>query len=114
MTAEKRFSNEFDCTIGAEPATRLSLAAGAAADVAVKGWANLTSVGWSADGRGLFVSKGSSSGDSLLRVNLNGDAQVLRKAGMWIERPVASPDGRYLAWGEVSSNSNAWMIENFR
>lgn len=92
----------------------LPLGGGPTADVLVNGWANLRSVGWSADGGQLFVSKGSSSGDSLLRVNLHGDAEVLRKAGMWIERPAASPDGRYLAWGEVSSNSNAWMIENFR
>jgi Tol biopolymer transport system component len=85
-----------------------------AADVLVSGWANLRSLGWSADGRQLFVSKGSSSGDSLLRVSLKGEAEVLRTAGMWIEHPVASPDGRQLAWGEVSSNSNAWIIENFR
>ena len=56
----------------------------------------------------------SGGGDSLLRVSLNGEAQVLRKAGTWIERPVASPDGHYLPRGEVSLNSNAWMIENFR
>ena len=56
----------------------------------------------------------SGGGDSLLRVSLNGEAQVLRKAGMRIECPAASPDGRYLAWGVVSSNSNTWMIENFR
>jgi Tol biopolymer transport system component len=92
----------------------LPLDGGSAMDVTAKGWANFSSVGWSADGRQLFVSKGSSSGDSLLRVSLNGDAEVLHKAGMWIEHPVASPDGRQLAWGEVSSNSNAWIIENFR
>jgi hypothetical protein len=87
---------------------------GSATNIEVKGWANLSTVGWSADGNQLFVSKGASSGDTLLRVSLNGDAQVLRKAGMWIERPAASPNGRYLAWGEVSSSSNAWIIENFQ
>jgi hypothetical protein len=92
----------------------LALDGGATAEIAVKEWANLSSVGWSADGRYFFVSKAASSGDSLLRVSPNGEAQVLRKAGMWIERPAASPDGRYLAWGEISSNSNAWIIENFR
>lgn len=92
----------------------LQLDGGTVSDIEVKGWANLTTVGWSADGRQLFVSKGASSGDTLLRVGLNGDAQALRKAGMWIERPAASPNGHYLAWGEVSSNSNAWIIENFQ
>jgi Tol biopolymer transport system component len=92
----------------------LALDGGATAEIAVKEWANLSSVGWSADGRYFFVSKAASSGDSLLRVSPNGEAQVLRKAGMWIERPAPSPDGRYLAWGEISSNSNAWIIDNFR
>jgi len=27
---------------------------------------------------------------------------------------VPSPDGRYLAFGEVTLDSNAWVIENFR
>jgi Tol biopolymer transport system component len=92
----------------------LSLREGSIQDVDVKGWVNLESLCWSADGRQLFVTKHSSSGDSLLSVGLNGAAQVLRKAGMWLERPAASPDGRYLAWGEVSSSSNVWAIDNFR
>ena len=92
----------------------LRLDGGSPSNINVKEWANLSTVGWAADGRQLFVSNYASSGDSLLRVSMNGDAQVLRKAGMWIERPAASPDGRYLAWGEVNSNSNAWIIDNFR
>src|SRR5258708_39959366 len=43
FTAEKRLSNELACTIGAEPATTPSLAAGAGADAA---WASET-VGFS-------------------------------------------------------------------
>src|SRR5258708_37488167 len=39
FTAEKRLSNELACTIGAEPATTPSLAAGAGADAA---WASET------------------------------------------------------------------------
>jgi hypothetical protein len=32
---------------------------------------------------------------------------------MEVERPVPSPDGHYLAYGEVTTAGNAWMIENF-
>jgi hypothetical protein len=30
---------------------------------------------------------------------------------MEIERPVPSPDGSFLAYGEVTTISNAWMVE---
>jgi Tol biopolymer transport system component len=92
----------------------LALRGGAAREITVKGWTNIDSVAWSAGGDYLFVTKWSSQGGSLLRVDLTGAAQPLRKAIMYIERPIPSPDGRYLAFGEVSSESNAWMIENLR
>jgi Tol biopolymer transport system component len=92
----------------------LDLAGGRARDVTVKGWSNLASVGWSADGRSLLATNWASKGASILRVNLNGQIQLLYKApsSMLLERLVPSPDGRYLAFGEVATASNAWMIEN--
>lgn len=83
-------------------------------EVEVKGWGWLDSVAWSSDGKSLFVDSWSPKGGSLLHVLFNGQAQVLRKAGLWMDRPTPSPDGRYLAFGEVTSNQNAWMIENIR
>jgi hypothetical protein len=47
-------------------------------------------------------------------VTLDGEAQLLHKANWWMERLVPSPDGRYLAFGMVTIESNAWMIENLR
>jgi Tol biopolymer transport system component len=91
----------------------LSLQSGTTREVSVKGWTNLDSVGWSADGRSLFVTSYSYDGSSLLRVALNGETQFLRQGITVLERPIASPDGQYLAFGEVSSNRNVWMIENF-
>jgi hypothetical protein len=44
---------------------------------------------------------------------MNGEVHVLREVTGTVERPIASPDGRYLAFGERGFNSNAWMIENF-
>lgn len=93
----------------------LDLARGGSGDITVKGWSNLASVGWSMDGRSLFATNWASNGASILRVTLDGQIQLLYKApsSMLLERPVPSPDGRYLAFGEVATTSNAWMIENF-
>jgi Tol biopolymer transport system component len=84
-----------------------------AREIPVKGWASFESVAWSADGGSLFVTNSSLTGSRLLRVSLNGDAQALHKADFKAERPIPSPDGRYVALAEVTSESNAWMIENF-
>lgn len=81
--------------------------------VSLGDWSCLTSVGWSPDGKNLFVTNWATRGGSILRVALNGVSQVLRKSvGMGLERPLPSPDGRFLAYGEVTTISNAWMIEN--
>ncbi len=91
----------------------LPLAGGPEREVSAQGWASLDSVAWSADGKSLFVTSHSLTGSRLLRVYLNGETQFLHKANYLAERPVPSPDGTYLAFGEVTSESNAWMIENF-
>lgn len=81
--------------------------------LSLKDWSCLTSVGWSSDGKYLFVTNWASRGGSILHVALNGETRLLHKAiGMELERPVPSLDGRYLAYGEVTTVSNAWMIEN--
>lgn len=81
--------------------------------LSLKDWSCLTSVGWSSDGKYLFVTNWAPRGGSILLVALDGETRLLHKAiGMGLERPVPSPDGRYLAYGEVTTVSNAWMIEN--
>jgi hypothetical protein len=92
----------------------LPVTGGSNQQVDVKGWVRLDAVAWSANGQSLFVDSWSPKGSSLLHVTLHGEAQLLRKSRMWIDRPTPSPDGRHLAFGEVTSNSNAWMVENFR
>ena len=82
-------------------------------EISLRDWSCLTSVAWLPDGKSLFVTNWAARGGSILRVALNGVPQVLRKSvGMGLERPLASPDGRFLAYGEVTTISNAWMIEN--
>ncbi len=90
------------------------LAGGTPREVDLQERAFPISLGWSADGTALFLTGISPSGGSLLlRLALDGHTQVLYKSATWLERPIASPDGRHLAFGEVTSNSNAWMIANF-
>ncbi len=92
----------------------VDLVSGTTRQVPVQEWTHLDSVGWSADGKSLFVTNWSSKGGSILRVALSGKAQLLHTAlGMELERPLPSPDGHYLAYGEVTTISNAWMIQNF-
>jgi len=95
----------------------------------VKGWNNLLSVNWAADGKSLFVSSATRTGSALLHVNLRGYSHVLWEQkgsiapwngpyAQWLGGPsapwaVPSPDGRHLAIYSWSLSANVWMMENF-
>ena len=95
----------------------LSLKSGVTTDLAVKGWDNswFWSVDWSADGNALFVSSNNPQDTTLLRIDLDGDAHALWH--QWLNflgtKGIQSPDGRHLAVAGFTTDSNAWMIENF-
>jgi hypothetical protein len=80
-------------------------------DILLPEWPELLTVGWSADGQSLFASNFAPTGSSVLHVSLDGTVRVLYKAAKEVELPKASPDGRHLAFGEVVSTSNVWLIE---
>ena len=83
---------------------------GPEAELRVKGWSNLRSVNWAADGNSLFVGAG---GDrTVLHVDLRGNATVLQKNALLFGIK-ASPDGRHLAIPEYRHERNLWMLENF-
>ena len=90
----------------------LSLAGQPNREISVGKWTNLNSVAWAADGKALFVTGWASKNPPLLHVSLNGEAQLLYNGNFYIEDPVPSPDGRHLAFGDVSVDTNAWVIEN--
>jgi hypothetical protein len=50
---------------------------------------------------------------SLLRVSMKGEAEILRRSTRLMQRPIVSPDGRRVAFGQRTNDSNIWMIENF-
>ena len=82
--------------------------------IRVKDWDNLESLDWAADGKGFFVAIGVHGGEVLLHVDLQGNAQVLRKsqgASASFGRP--SPDGRHLAIQDRRIDGNIWTLENF-
>jgi serine/threonine protein kinase len=91
-----------------------SLAGGSDREVTVKGWPNITGLDWSPDGKGMYCGSVSARGNTLLYVDLKGNARVLWQNsggyGIW---GIPSPDGRYIAALRDVGNSNVWMLEGF-
>jgi serine/threonine protein kinase/Tol biopolymer transport system component len=78
-------------------------------------WGLMQSVTWAADGNHLFATAWGQSAVILL-IDLRGNLQVLAKAPgaeEWLYGPVASPDGRYLAYMKRIVESNVVMLEHF-
>jgi Tol biopolymer transport system component len=101
----------FAAKVSGSPLRILDLASGAERRQFVAGSPLVYSVSWASDGKSLFVTTFLIQGSSLLRVSLDGRTQLLRQFNTWVERPIPSPDGRLLAFGEVSVNSNAWVLD---
>jgi len=92
----------------------LSLKSGVTTDLAVRGWNSFGEVDWSADGDALFVSSQTSEDTTLLRVDLRGEPRALWHRNNFMDtKGIPSPDGRHLAVAGWTTDSNAWMIENF-
>lgn len=96
------------------PIEILSLNGDATQSYHVKGWDNLDSLDWTADGKGFFVFDRVHGGMVLLHVDLQGNARVLQKnqgdASAFCRQ---SPDGRHLAIGDLRVDGNIWTMENF-
>jgi Tol biopolymer transport system component len=95
----------------------VDLATGEESFVVVHGWNMFEFVSWTAQGDGFFVNAGfamASSYPLLLSVDLDGRSRVLRRnPSEWYVYPLASPDGRHLAFASMSFHGNAWLIEEF-
>jgi len=78
---------------------------------------NIRTLGWTSDGKGLFVSNHIHGGEEVLHVGLRGDVKVLWTSNeggdsgcYWSE----SADGRHIAlYGTKQNASNIWIMENF-
>ena len=92
----------------------IPLAGGTPREISAGDWTNLQSVTWARNGQALYLTAFASKGGPLLRVALNGEAQLLHRGIKYVENPVESLDGRYLAFGEMTEEGNAWVIDTPR
>ena len=92
-----------------------SLSGGSDREITVKGWQNITGLDWSADGKGFYCGSQSPQGNTLLYIDLKGNALALwqHKGGGGQIWGTPSPDGRYLAIQTPVTSSNIWMVEGF-
>jgi len=73
------------------------------------------SVNWAADGNSLFAPAHQGPDFVILQIDLNGKAHIVTNQGK-DHRPDflrPSPDGRRLAFSQLTWESNAWLLENF-
>jgi serine/threonine protein kinase len=83
-------------------------------EITAKGWDTLSSVVWTADGKGLFVCSYTQRGPVVLHMDLQGNTQFLWEHPGGLELyGVPSPDGRHLAVRGWIVEGNMWMMENF-
>jgi len=75
----------------------------------------LTSIAWAADGNSFFVVSVLPDSHDLQHVTTAGKVERLLSRGVehWLNIPMPSPDGKYLAFRATGEDSNVWMIENF-
>ena len=84
-------------------------------EVEVNQWP-LTNIDWAPDGKSVLVSTQAANGTKpILGVEPNGNYRVLLEgdSATQIWWAIESPDGRYVALGEVTGANNVWMVENF-
>jgi DNA-binding winged helix-turn-helix (wHTH) protein/Tol biopolymer transport system component len=83
-------------------------------DIKVKGWPGFFTLAWAPDGKAMYCGTVSRHDATLLRVDLNGNAQVLwQQKGAVLIFGEPSRDGRHLAIYAWMMDSNLWMVENF-
>lgn len=73
----------------------------------------LSGITWSADGNGWIVTSSSILGATLLEITSSGEISELWRTTSTLGAPLASPDGKNLAFTVSTYNSNAWMIQSF-
>lgn len=93
----------------------LSLKDGKTRDVKYGGDWSPSGFAWEADGNGLLVGKNATArhGTILMHMDLQGNLRHLWKTASSFASGIPSPDGRRLAIGVSTTESNVWMLENF-
>jgi len=82
-------------------------------DIPLEALTELSTLSWSADGKSFFATTFAVTGSTLYHITQEGKYSVLYKGAKEVEGARPSPDGRYLAFGDVQSASNVWVVEGF-
>jgi Tol biopolymer transport system component/predicted Ser/Thr protein kinase len=92
----------------------LDLRNGTERNVQLPHFLSIWSIRWAADGGSLFAAAQSTE-YLIMKIDLNGKSRVLLNRGRnhWLSAPCPSPDGRRLAFGVRTWETNAWLLENF-
>jgi serine/threonine protein kinase/Tol biopolymer transport system component len=92
----------------------VDLRKGTESNLQLPGWV-IWEASWTPDSNALFAAAQSKSGYFIARIDLDGKTRVLLDRGrnQWLGNPLASPDGRRLAFGQQTFECNAWLLENF-
>jgi hypothetical protein len=94
--------------------TILDLARGAIVrEIDVKERPVISYIVWLPREQGFIGIFSSSRGGTILRIGMDGRAAKLYYSGLSFYAPALSPDGRYLAFGNVSWDGNVWLVEGF-
>lgn len=83
-------------------------------DISLNDWSNIQCVAWAADGKSVFATAWASKEPPLLRISLDGEVTLIHKGLFHTENPVPSADGRYIAFGENTMESNVWVAQSPR
>ena len=122
-TVKRGFQTDFGI-VQADPGIQiLSIADGSKRTIPVLGWAGITNVDWSADGKSLWTgafhtkhawhSVGLES-FAFLNIDLNGRVTAtLEKGNVSFYWAISSPDGHRLALAAATDSSNVWLLQNF-
>ena len=92
----------------------LGLVNGSESSIAYPQQYYLGTLAWAPDGGALF-SAGQTDEYMLFRFGLDGSLKILLNRGrsQWLSFAYPSPDGRHLAFGQQTFETNAWLLENF-
>jgi Tol biopolymer transport system component len=94
----------------------ISLSGRPTREITVKNWNSFTSLDWSADGKGFFVSSNPTGRlSTLLYVDLMGNAHSLWQVNniFYSTWAIPSHNGKYVAIPAPTVGSNVWMVDNF-
>jgi len=122
-TVKRGFRTDFGI-VQTDPGIQiLSIADGSKRTIPVPGWAGITNVDWSADGKSLWTGAFHTKHEwrlaglesfAFLNIDLNGRVTAtLGKGNVSFYWAISSPDGRHLALAAATDSANVLLLQNF-